>query len=202
VRGRWLALFLLALAAAGCTGWPDPPPPQLLVRPDWKVGDRWTFRRTPQLGASMMVQHEVIEATPDGYVMRVTRLNQEITRHWTRDLHLRQQTLRGQPLSRFDPPAMYFSWPLDLGKSWTQEFDYQDGRADGHYTNRWQVEKHAEQIDVVAGTFLAIRIDRLDGDGQPLDAYWYVPAARYWVRFLDLVNQVSEELIEFRPASG
>lgn len=196
-----LYLLVLALAAAGCTGWPDPPPRELLGRPEWRVGDRWMFRRTPVLGASVMVLHEVVEATPEGYVMRMTRLNTEITRYWTRDFHLQRQTSGGRPLNRFEPPAMYFTWPLHLGKSWTQEFDYQDGRGEGRYTNRWRIEEHAERIDVLAGMFLAVRIDRLGGEGERLDSYWYVPQARYWVRFVDHLSGVSEELVEFRSGS-
>jgi len=34
----------------------------------------------------------------------------------------------GEVLSRFEPAAMYFLWPLTLGKEWSQEFDYRDGR--------------------------------------------------------------------------
>ncbi len=166
------------------------------------MGDRWIFRRIPALGTSTTVTHEVIEATPEGYALRMTRLNQEITRHWTRDLGLSHHTVQGRPLSRFEPPAMYFSWPLALRKAWTQEFDYQDGRRDGRYTNRWRVAERAERVDVLGDLFIALRIERRGGGDEPLDTYWWVPEVRYWARFVDHLNNYTEELVEFRPGSS
>src|SRR5262249_47410959 len=123
----------LAAAAAGCAS--DPKlPPELAGRPDWRLGDRWMFRREATAGGTSVALHEGVEAGPTGYAVRMTRLNQEITRYWTRDLHLSHQMAGGRPLNRFVPPAMFFSWPLALGKTWSQEFDYEDGRTDGHYT--------------------------------------------------------------------
>jgi hypothetical protein len=149
----------------------------------------------------MMVTHEVIETTPDRYTMRITWLNSELTRHWTRDLHLAEHTQRGRPVNRFDPPAMYFAWPLTPGKSWSQEFDYRDGRTDGHYVNSWQVAKEPDLIDLVSGAVAALRVERRGGGGELLDVYWYVPQTRYWVRFTDHVSRFSEDLVEFRPGS-
>jgi hypothetical protein len=200
--GAWRAatvLALLALVAAGCASGPEPPPPARLERPEWKVGDRWLFRRTAATGVSTIVTHEVIEATPQGYVVRMSRLGQEITRHWTRELHLSHQTAGGRPLNRFTPPAMYFSWPLALRKAWSQEFEYEDGKRDGHYTNRWRVAERPERVDVIGGLFVALRIDRQGGGGEPLDTYWYVPEARYWVRLVDHQNHFTDELLELQP---
>src|SRR5262249_55243021 len=106
------ALALLALAVAGCsTPTPPKPPEEALQRPEWRVGDRWVFRRMPTSqmgGVTSLVTHEVIEATPDGYAMRIRQLNEEFTRYWTRDFHLSHQESRGRPLNRFEPPARYF----------------------------------------------------------------------------------------------
>jgi hypothetical protein len=200
--GRRLGALALAgvLLAVGCAARVDPPPPARLGRPEWKVGDRWLFRRTPATGAPTFTTHEVIEATPEGYAVRMTRLGQDIIRYWTPELHLARQTAGGQPLNRFDPAARYFDWPLRPGKVWTQEFDYEDGRADGHYTNEWRVARQGERLDLVSGFFLALKIERLGADGKPLDTYWYVPEVRYWARFTDHLNRYTEELAEFQPA--
>ncbi len=201
--GRAAVLGILVLVA-GCAGGPPAPPAADLQRPAWKVGDRWVFQRTPTSvlgGLASLVTHEVIEATPDGYTMRITRLNEEFTRHWTPDLHLSHQESRGRLLSRFEPAARYFDWPLLLGKSWRQEFEYRDGKSEGRYANAWRVAKQVEPVSLVAGSFLAVRVDRLGGGGEPLDTYWYVPPVRYWVRFEDYVNHYVEELFEFRPTS-
>lgn len=199
--GRIAVLGLLALVA-GCASGPPPPPPAELQRPEWTVGDRWVFRRTSTSslgGVATLVVHEVVEATADGYTMRVTRLGQEYTRRWTPDLHLVWQEVRGRPPGRFAPPARYFDWPLMPGKTWTQAFAYSDGTSDGRYANTWRVS--LARVDVVAGQFVAIRVDRLGGGNEPLDSYWYVPPLRYWVRFEDYVNQYVEELVESRRSS-
>lgn len=201
-RREFLGGLGLAVVAAGCASEPKPPPPELLVRPEWKLGDRWVFRRTPVGGVTSVAIHEVIDATPTGYAVRMTRLNQEITRYWTRDLHLSHQTAGGRPLNRFEPPAMFFAWPLALGKTWSQEFDYQDGKSDGRYTNRWRIGERVERIDVMAGPFGTLRIDRLGGGDEPLDTYWWVPQIRYWVRLVDHVSRYTEELVEVQPASA
>ncbi len=168
-------------------------------RPEWKVGDRWVFRRNPTSslgGVASLVTHDVVEATPEGYTMRITRLNEEFTRYWTRELHLSRQESRGRPINRFEPAARYFDWPLMPGKSWSQEFEYRDGKSDGRYANTWQVAPQLARVDVLAGVFLAVRVDRLGGAGERLDSYWYSPPVRYWVRFEDYARHYMEELAE------
>lgn len=192
-------LSAVLLLVAACASAPDPPPAAELVRPEWRVGDRWLFRRTPALGPTTLATHEVTEVTPEGYTMRITRLNREITRYWTRELHVSRQTAGGRPLNRFEPAAMYFLWPLVPGRAWQQEFEYVDGRNDGRYTNAWRVAPQAETVDVVAGWFVALKIERLGAAGERLDTYWYVPAVRYWVRLEDHVERYAEDLVEFRP---
>src|SRR5262245_21885257 len=155
---RWagrLGLLALVALAAGCAPATPPKPPEAdLHRPEWKVGDRWVFRRMPtsQLGGvASLVTHEVIAATPDGYTMRITRLNEELTRYWTRDFHLSHQESRGRLLNRYEPPARYFEWPLLPGRSWSQEFEYRDGRNDGRYVNSWRVDPGLARVDTLAG---------------------------------------------------
>ena len=55
-------------------------------------------------------------------------------------------------------------------------------------------------VDVTAGWFPAIRIERLGADGQRLEAYWYAPAVRYWARHEDNTNGFVDMLLEFRTA--
>jgi hypothetical protein len=196
--GGVVALGLLALVA-GCATTPPKPPEADLQRPAWKVGDRWVFRRNPTSslgGVASLVTHDVVEATPEGYTMRITRLNEEFTRYWTRELHLSHQESRGRPINRFEPAARYFDWPLLPGKSWSQEFEYRDGKSDGRYANTWQVAPQLARVDVLAGVFLAVRVDRLGGAGERLDSYWYSPPVRYWVRFEDYARHYVEELAE------
>ena len=143
MKGLTPTLLAFLTLVAGCAPTPPPKPPEAdLQRPEWKVGDQWVFRRTPTStlgGVTSLATHDVIEATAEGYTMRITRLNDEFTRYWTRDLHLSRQESRGRLLNRFEPAARYFDWPLVPGKSWSQEFEYHDGTSDGRYRNTWQV---------------------------------------------------------------
>lgn len=173
---------------------------QLVGPPLWSPGDRWMFRRLTSGVAGVVVTHEVVEVTADGYLMRIMRQNQELMRFWTRDLRVSHHAVQGQPLNRFEPPALYFAWPLAKGKMWTQEFFYRDGKNDGRYTNTWRVSMQDEMVDVTAGWFPAIRVERLGADGQRLEAYWYAPAIRYWARHEDNTNGFVDILLEFRSA--
>jgi hypothetical protein len=201
--GAGLGLLALVALVAGCAPATPPKPPEAdLQRPEWKVGDRWVFRRMPtsQLGGvASLVTHEVIEATADGYTMRITRLNEELTRYWTRDLHLSRQESRGRLLNQYEPAARYFDWPLLPGKSWSQEFEYRDGRNDGRYVNSWRVDTGLARVDMLAGVIGAVRVDRFGGAGERLESYWFSPPIRYWVRFEDYARHYFEELAEFPP---
>lgn len=201
MRIRLAFLGLAALAAACASSGPPPPPPEVFAPPTWRVGDRWVFQRTATGIPVVIVTHEVVEATAEGYAMRITRLNQELTRRWTAELGVVAHEIGGRELNRFEPAARYFDWPLAFGKTWSQSFEYRDGRSDGRYENRWRIAKEPSQVDVLAGRFITLKIERLGGDGSRLEAYWYAPAVRYWVRLEDDQNRYVEELFEFRAPS-
>jgi hypothetical protein len=202
MRRRTLRLLVLlglgALLGACLKPGIPAPPPEALVTPVWRVGDRWVFHRTVAGAPVVVVTHEVIEATPEGYVVRITRLNQELIRRWTAELGVAGHDLGGRPLNRFEPAARYFDWPLALGKVWSQSFEYRDGRSDGRYENHWRIGKEPAQVDVPDGRYITLKIERLGGDGRRLEAYWYSPLVRYWVRLEDDQNRYVEQLFEFR----
>lgn len=203
VRAGRLGLALLlgaaALAGAGCATEREKQAQEQesVPRPEWRVGDRWVFRRTSLAGATAVVTHRVVAATAEGYTVRILGLAAEVTRQWTPDLHLGQEALGDGMTVRYEPPASYFTWPLKPGQTWGQEFQYTDGRNDGRYANTWKVGETIEPIDTVAGRFYALRVERWSGT-QRLEAYWYSPRIRYWVRLEDYLRGYVEELVEFR----
>ena len=164
VRGRRLRLAVLlgtaVLLGAGCAADMDKQAAEKAAesvpRPEWRLGDRWVFRRTAPDGTSAIVTHQVVAASPDGYTVRVLGLAAEVTRQWTTDLHLVQEALGDGRTARFEPPASYFTWPISPAKTWDQEFQYTDGRSDGRYGNTWKVGAGVEPIDTVAGRFYAL----------------------------------------------
>jgi hypothetical protein len=195
----WLAAVgLVLLVAAGCAGLTETSDKEAegVPRPEWRVGDRWVFRRTTLRGASSVVTHQVIAATAGGYTVRVLGAPQETLVEWTRDLHLvRWQS--GTATARFDPPARYFVWPIKPGQTWAQEFAYADGARDGRYENGWTIGDAVERVDVVAGRFYALRIEHRGSAGERLETYWYNALARYWVRLEDYQRGYAEELVEY-----
>jgi hypothetical protein len=168
-----------------------------IPRPEWRVGDRWAFERTALSGATSVVTRQVVSATSEGYTVRVVGMPSEATRQWTLDFHLARETLGEGTIVRYDPPASYFTWPLKPGATWSQTFQYTDGRNDGHYTNTWAVAETIEPIDTVAGRFYSLRVERRSGT-QRLESYWYNPRVRYFVRLEDYLRGYVEQLVEFR----
>lgn len=201
---RGLVLALAAGLLAGCATSPSDgdKDDNAVPRPEWRVGDRWAFQRTPLGGTPLVVTHQVVSADAAGYVLRISGAGPDTSRRWTRELHLVQQGLPGGVTARFEPPVRLFQWPLGLGRAWTQEFAYTDGTHDGRYANAWRTGPAVEPIDVVGGRFYALRIERSSTDGQRLMTYWYSPLARYWVRLEDYQHGYLEELVEHRAWGG
>jgi hypothetical protein len=166
-------------------------------RPAWRVGDRWVFVRTSVAGVIRVVTYEVVDDTAAGYLMRISGVGPSMVRWWTKDFHVVRQTVGERSLNAFEPPAQYFVWPLALGATWRQEFEYRDGRHDGRYTNQWRVAERLEPVVVLNGVFPAVRIDQLDAQGQPLQTYWYVAAVRFWAKFQNYRDGYVDELMEF-----
>lgn len=203
--GRWggAVLLALAVAAGGCATdtAKQAAEQEIITRPEWRVGDRWAFKRTTLAGASAVVTHQVVAATMESYSIRVVGLAGEVTRQWTLDVHLARETLGDGTTVRYEPPAAYFRWPLKPAATWSQEFQYSDGRNDGRYANTWKVGETIEPIDTVAGRFYTLRVERSSGT-QRLETYWYSPRVRYWVRLEDYLRGYVEELVEARSWSG
>jgi hypothetical protein len=204
-RARRLGLAVLlgtaALAGAGCAATEQEKQAkegqEAIPRPEWRVGDRWVFQRTLLTGAPVVVTRQVVAATAEGYTVRILGMPSEATRQWTLDFHLVQETLGGGTTVRYEPPAAFFNWPLKPGATWTQEFQYTDGRNDGRYANTWKVSETPEPIDTVMGRFYSLRIERRSGP-QRLESYWYNPRVRYWVRLEDSLRGYVEELVEYK----
>jgi hypothetical protein len=200
--GLWLGLALLV---AGCAA--DMPKhaaeqqAESVPRPEWRVGDRWVFRRTSLDGGTSVVTHQVVASTAEGYTVRILGLGRDVTREWTTDIGLVREILGDGTTARYEPPAPYFVWPISPAKTWEQEFQYTDGKSDGRYGNTWKVGTDVEPLDTVAGRFYTLRVERWAGPRR-LETYWYNPRIRYWVRLEDYLRGYVEELVEYRSWSG
>src|SRR5262249_39412154 len=64
---------------------------EAVPQPEWRLGDRWSFKRTTLTGTSSVVTHQVIAATMDSYTVKVLGLGGDVTRQWTPEFHLVQE---------------------------------------------------------------------------------------------------------------
>jgi hypothetical protein len=170
-----------ALLGAGCATGNQSEEQEGIPRPEWRVGDRWVFKRTTLAGASAVVAHQVVAATMEGYTVRVVGLATETARQWTPELHLVREEVGAAAVARYEPPVSYFTWPLK--------------------PNTWKASDTIEPVDTVAGRFYTLRVERSSGT-QRLETYWYTPRLRYWVRLEDYLRGYVEELVEFKSWSG
>lgn len=81
----------------------------------------------------------------------------------------------GRLMMSYDPPLTY-EWPLEVGKTWTQNLTLGIGAngATMPMTAHWKVEAY-EDVTVPAGTFKAWRVVMVDNFGFK-QASWSVPA--------------------------
>lgn len=194
----WGGVLGAVVLLAGCAilrGTLDAPEEDEVPRPEWRVGDRWVFRRTSLSGVTTVVTHQVTAATGTAYTVRLTGLDEPVTRSWTADLHLAGLTAAGRG-TRLEPPAPFFSWPLKLGKVWSATVRQRDEQGEAVVTHTWRVAAALDRVHTLAGSYYAMRIEHSTGADQRVAAYWYTPRVRYWVRFEHYLGGYAEELID------
>ena len=82
------------------------------------------------------------------------------------------------PLIIFDPP-MGWDYPLWVGKSWTQVYNFKFPKQTVTSETRWKVEA-MEEIKVPAGTFKVFRVTYSDQGSENI--YWWSPEFGIWVK--------------------
>ncbi|MBI2153938.1 MAG: hypothetical protein HYU24_09565, partial [Candidatus Rokubacteria bacterium] len=184
MRGRGvLAVFLVATLLAGCAtlpggSGPATPKPRA-ERPTYTLGERWV--RYDGV-------YELVRIEGDRYVFAAGPYSEV---HLTKNLGV-AKIQRGSYLMEFNPPPD-LSWPLQVGKVGTFEGAWRTPNSPGGFPARftWSVDAY-EEIDVVAGKFMAFRISMEFGPGGVYAAWqkrwrnevtmWYVPEVRQFLK--------------------
>ena len=112
-----------------------------------------------------------------------------------------------------DPDKPWRAWPLSIGARWSYAADWISNAGEpGQVTEEAEVVAF-EPIDVIAGHFMAFRIEQkgvwrvrdhashMFFSGRQIDVYWYAPTIKADVRHTRVSGGVhfSQELLEFRP---
>jgi hypothetical protein len=130
----------------------------------------------------------VTEANPTGSLVESCG-DHQVHRDFANDLELVKVSRAGQDAVTFEPPLRELSFPLEVGKTWQQ--DYVGFTADDGVrwtaSASWEVSAY-ESVTVPAGSFDAYRIERTETLGP--ESYgialrstsWWAPSTRAFVK--------------------
>jgi hypothetical protein len=155
---------------------------EIAERPEWKVGDKWTFRATENPGAKETTwTREVMAAMPNG--------NFQVQ---TEDGKNPRFDNEGNSLDRRGPEYSWrrFKFPMSVGMSWDHEHKIAGDTWTGTSKSSWHVRAF-EKITVPAGTFDCFKVEgetygawNAGGNAgytksQTRTTYWYCPAVKW-----------------------
>lgn len=206
VRAALVAGVVLSLAACSPAevrapaASPEPPPlTRVPSPPEWRPGDRWVYdwASGTEVATKTVDVVEVKEVnTVRYYVVRVADLHH----YFSLDLHW-AAVVRGQKVeARMVPAQPLLAWPLEIGRQWTHQGDYEEAGAKRRLNDTFSVVT-TETVEVPAGRFRALKIVH-ETTRQESDQYWYAPDVRWYVKWTGRRGdiQFEERLREYRPA--
>lgn len=201
--GGILWLVIASLALIGCASQPPSQgvSPPAVRAPEWRVGDRWqhAWIAGTEKGIKTSEVADIREmAGSRYYVLRVGATSW----FFTPDLHWAGLAAEARIVARSSPPRPWFVWPLDVGRMWHYDGAYEDQERKTKVKEAYAV-RNVETVQVPAGTFRAIRVER-DGGTDGSDEYWYAPDVRWYVKWRGRrgIDQFEEVLTEFEPATS
>lgn len=119
-RARTALVLASLLLTTACATSPDTiiggGDDQLRVRPEWQVGDQWTFAWREGTSHGQFTSR-VIEATDTGYTLRY---DTAFLWYLTPDWELISVTEDHRVVAEFSPPLPMLRFPLRAGMSWKQ----------------------------------------------------------------------------------
>lgn len=199
----------LLLALAGCASQDRPAGPvagetapaisTVPSAPRWRPGDRWVYGWTSGTESGVKTL-EVLEITEINGVTFYRLRDGDREVFWTLDLRWAATTEGGRVAARMRPPQPWFTWPLEVGRTWTHRGAYEDRSGKAEFSDTFSVVAR-EAVEVPAGRFDAFKIVR-QTERRDSDQYWYAPEVRFYVRWIGRRGdtQFEEQLREHQPA--
>jgi hypothetical protein len=171
----------------------------VLVAPDWRPGDRWVYGWTSGAEGGVKTVEAVEIRAINRVLFYVVRVGETET-FYTRDLHWAGAMEDGRVAARMTPPQPWFSWPLEIGRTWTHRGTYEDRSGKVEFNDAYSVVG-TEAVEVPAGRFNAFKIVR-QTERRDSDQYWYAPDVHFYVKWIGRRGdtQFEEQLREYHPA--
>jgi len=176
-KGTWIGAVIATALAASVHA-------QTAERPEWKVGDMWTFHQKGGLPVTESDwSRKVLAALANGRFTVETETGGLLTF----DGECNSLDKRGPDYS-----WRRFNFPLQVGKSWDHQYKMEGQNSQGFVTSSWAVKTY-ETITVPAGTFNCFKVvgmawrnwtptNRPGGvtgaNDRSMTTYWYCPAIR------------------------
>jgi hypothetical protein len=152
--------------------------------PEWKVGDKWTFRQVENPGAKETTwTSEVMAVRSDGRLVVATGAGERLIF----DSETNSLDKRGPEYT-----WRRFKFPMTVGASWSHDYKIAGSRWEGVSQSKWRILAY-EKIMVPAGTFDCFKVEgetfsnwqgidvQMPGyaRGHLLTTYWYCPVIKW-----------------------
>lgn len=195
----WHRVALGPGAAAGLAGCaaghavPAPPGGEPLPAPALRIGDRWRYRRTNRYNGGVLGE-TTVEVVETGASLRLSVDHGDgsppLQERWAEPWQVLEEPFYDAPMV-FEAPVPVVPPGARPGQRLSTSTRYRSERASG--PKRWTQRLHVtgwERVTVPAGTFDALRIERLIGfehpdvfrfDPERSDVLWVSPRVGRWV---------------------
>lgn len=153
-------------------------------RPEWKVGYEWQYSWKDHSGNGTLTK-EIIREEPFAGVPSFVLKRAKGEDFYTKDILGLLGTMSGGRITvKRTAPFQALSWPLEVGKEWSNSYIAQrlEEKSSESLEHRVVVTK-LEPVEVSAGTFDAFKIEIYNArTGTLLNEYWYAPEVKWFVR--------------------
>lgn len=175
-----MILLALVVSIQAC------PSKEKFERPEWKIGDQWTFKLKISKGnkseSSKMLRKVVGKEEFEETICYLTEgfSKAKIKEYFTLDLNTRTLIQDGKIQLKFTPEHPYYNWPLEIGKVWKGRYTAQGISRMEVVESEFKVVKK-EKVKVPAGEFWTLKI--VEGaHGLIYRERWYCPEAKNYVK--------------------
>jgi hypothetical protein len=155
-----------------------------IARPDWKVGNQWTYIETRPGLTTKIIEEVTTETMVFAVPCFVVRIGDEAHFYTKATLSLLAIAKNGNLISKNSKPDRILSWPLETGTEWQNSFfrrNFERGTA--RRNNYMMTAASAEQVIVPAGIFQAVKIQAYGYEtGRLVAEYWYCPTVKWFVK--------------------